>query len=280
MVQPSTLDEALALLASRADGWRPFAGGTDLMVQLEFGVLPLGRYVSLWRIDALRGIAVAPDTISIGALTTYTQIRASEAIEREFPILCRAAEVTGGIAVQNRGTIGGNIANASPAADSPPALLAYDAQIEVVSVRGSRRVPYAGFHVSYRKTDLAPDELIARILLPRRPAGKWTHFYRKVGTRRAQAISKVCFAGVAETSDGTVRDVRIALGSVAPVPMRCNRTESAVRGQIADPATVERARSELLSEIAPIDDFRSTAAYRSRVATNLLALFLRRCART
>jgi CO/xanthine dehydrogenase FAD-binding subunit len=170
-------------------------------------------------------------------------------LAEEFPMLGEAARLTGGIATQNRGTIGGNIANASPAADTPPALLAYDAQLELISVRGSRWVSYSQFHQGYKQMDLAPDELLARIRLPRRFAG-WHHYYRKVGARRAQAISKVCFAGVRRGDE-----MRIGLGSVAPVPLLI--------------------RADLTKEISPIDDIRSTARYRLRVAQNLLDEFLR-----
>jgi CO/xanthine dehydrogenase FAD-binding subunit len=276
MRQALSLPDALSLLAAEPGAWRPFAGGTDLMVLLEFGTLPRGRYLSIWGLPELRGIREEPDTISIGALATYTDVRASAVLQEEFPMLCRAAEQTGGIAIQNRGTLGGNIANASPAADSPPALLAYDAELEIVSERGSRRVPYSVFHRGYKVMDLEPHELIARIVLPRHRNG-WLQFYRKVGTRRAQAISKVCFAGAALVRDGLVEDVRIALGSVAPVPLRCIRTEHAVRGRRADEAVAAAAADALAHEISPIDDIRSTAAYRAHVSANLLRSFLKRC---
>lgn len=279
MRQPSSLEDALSLLAARVEGWRPFAGGTDLMVQLESGALPRGRYVSIWGLRELKGIREEPGVVSIGAVVTYSEVRASGVLQREFPMLCRAAEETGGIAIQNRGTLGGNVANASPAADSPPALLAYDAELEIVSARGTRRVPYSAFHRGYKQMDLAGDELISRLLLPRGGREGWTHWYRKVGTRRAQAISKVCFAGLADARGGAIRDVRLAVGSVAPVPLRCTRTEDALRDRPIDPHTIAAARDVLLSEIAPIDDFRSTAAYRGRVTANLLAAFLEACAR-
>lgn len=276
MRQALSLPDALSLLAAEPGVWRPFAGGTDLMVLLEFGALPRGRYLSIWGLPELRGVREEADTISIGALATYSDVRASAVLQEEFPMLCRAAEQTGGIAIQNRGTLGGNIANASPAADSAPALLAYDAELEIVSERRSRRVPYSAFHRGYKVMDLEPDELIARIVLPRRRNG-WVQFYRKVGTRRAQAISKVCFAGAALVRDGIVEDVRIAIGSVAPVPLRCVRTEDAVRGRRAEGTVTAAAADALAHEISPIDDIRSTAAYRARVSANLLRVFLERC---
>jgi CO/xanthine dehydrogenase FAD-binding subunit len=269
---PDTLQAALSLLASSPGSWRPFAGGTDLMVLLESGKLDEGHYLGIWKLAELRGIETSRDAVTIGALTTYTDVRRDPALRAEFSLLCRAAEETGGVATQNRGTIGGNIANASPAADTPPALLAYDAEIELVSVRGTRRVPYDRFHLGYKKMDLSPDELIARVILPRRGSA-WAAYYRKVGTRRAQAISKVCFAATLDVdrSRRIVRDARIALGSVAPVPLRATTAEAAIRGHGPDAATIAAAQLALASDIAPIDDVRSNARYRLRVAQNLLA---------
>ena len=188
-------------------------------------------------------------------------------------MLCQAAKETGGIAIQNRGTLGGNIVNASPAADSPPALLAYDAELELISRSGSRTIPYAKFHRGYKQMDLREDELLLAIHLPRQGA-QLIHYYRKVGTRKAQAISKVCFDGVAEVENNTVTHVRIALGSVAPVPIRCERTEAALRNQPLTNEIIKSAASTLAAEIAPIDDIRSTRDYRLRVSLNLLQDFL------
>jgi CO/xanthine dehydrogenase FAD-binding subunit len=270
---PSNLAAGLDLMAREAGEWRPFAGGTDLMVLLEAGKLAHRRYLNIWNFRELRGITVSDAEISVGALATYTDIRRHPELQREFPLLCHAAEETGGVATQNRGTIGGNIANGSPAADSPPALLVYDAALELISANGTRRVPYANFHTAYKKMNLGPDELIARIILPRGCVG-WTTYYRKVGTRRAQAISKVCIAAAAKLVNGEIADIRIALGSVAPSVIRATKTENTLRGKRLDAAAMEAARTALAAEIAPIDDLRSTARYRSRIAQNLLEKFL------
>ena len=272
---PDTLSEAVSMLAAEPGAWRPFAGGTDLMVQLESGALPEGRYLGLWKIGELRGIREMGDTVEIGALTTYSEILASELLGREYALLGHAARETGGVATQNRGTIGGNIANASPAADTPPALLVYDAELELISVRGTRRVPYDAFHLGYKKMDLASDELIARVRLPKRAPG-WREHYRKVGTRRAQAISKVCLASALKSvaPGDTIADVRIALGSVAPTVVRARSAEGAIRGQRLDPVVVEAAVHALAQDIAPIDDIRSTARYRLSVAQRLLGQWL------
>lgn len=242
LIAPRDLAQALELVAA---GWKPIAGGTDVMVLFEAGKLAHRRWLSIRELRELRGIEVSDDRVTLGALTTYTDVRRNSFLAAEFPMLCEAAALTGGVATQNRGTIGGNIVNASPAADTPPALLAYDAELELTSARGTRSIPYSQFHTGYKQMDLAPDELLARIRLPRRFAG-WRHFYRKVGTRRAQAISKVCFAGVRSTSE-----IRIGLGAVAPVPLL------------------------LTGAISPIDDFRSTARYRAQITQNLWAEFMR-----
>lgn len=255
--------------------WRPFAGGTDLMVLLEAGKLPHKNYLNIWGLDELRGIAVSDTHVTLGALTTYTQIQAHPILRSEFAMLCQAASETGGLAIQNRGTLGGNIVNASPAADSPPALLAYDAELELSASAGTRWIPYHGFHTGYKQMVLRLDELLTRIRLPRHTSNQLQH-YRKVGTRKAQAISKICFAGMAATNNSTVADVRIAFGSVAPVPLRCVRTEAALRGQKLDPNTIAIARQTLAQEIVPIDDIRSTKNYRLQVSLNLFGDFLSR----
>jgi CO/xanthine dehydrogenase FAD-binding subunit len=270
---PRTLDDALAMLRDEPGVWRPFAGGTDLMVLLEAGRLEHRKFFSIRHLSELRGVTDADGGVRVGALTTYTDVRRSEPLTRHFPLLGRAARETGGIAIQNRGTVGGNIANASPAADTPPALLAYGAEVELISASGARRVPYAEFHTGYKRTVMRADELVAAVYLPR-PVEGARHHYRKVGTRRAQAISKVCFAALAEVEGDTVGEVRIALGSVAPVVMRCPRTEELLKGRRLGGELSRAAAEELAREITPIDDVRSTARYRTRVAGNLLAEFL------
>ena len=270
---PASLADALALLKNEPGVWKPFAGGTDLMVLLEAGKLAHRNYINIWGLHELRGIEATDAHITLGALTTYTEVQANPILQREFPMLCQAASETGGLAIQNRGTLGGNIVNASPAADSPPALLVYDAEVELVSTRGSRWLPYQGFHTGYKEMHLEQDELLTRIRMPRNTADM-THYYRKVGTRKAQAISKVCFAAVGKTADGQLADTRIAVGSVAPIVLRCVQTENALRGHKLDDATIQTACDTLVREISPIDDIRSTAKYRLQVAKNLLVDFL------
>lgn len=270
---PKQLSEALAVLGREPGLWRPFAGGTDLMVLLEAGKLDHKKYLSLAKIEDLRGIQASADSVILGALTTYTEIQNDALLQAEFPLLCAAARETGSIATQNRGTLGGNIVNASPAADSPPALLVYDAEIELVSERRVRWVSYHAFHTGYKRMLITPDELLRAVKLPRRTK-PWRQYYRKVGTRTSQAISKVCFAGGALVENGAIRDLRIALGSVAPIVLRAVKTEDALRRQTISPVAIAAARETLAHEIAPIDDIRSTARYRLRVAQNLLEEFL------
>lgn len=260
MITPRNLEEALARLPE----WKPFAGGTDLMVLFEAGKLAPTRFINIWPLVELKEIEVSADTVTLGALTTYTDVQRHPILRREFPMLCQAAAETGGIAIQNRGTLGGNIANASPAADSPPALLAYGAEVELTSAHGSRWVPYDLFHRGYKQLDLRPGELLTRIRLPR-GGGEGIHYYRKVGTRKAQAISKVCFAGYARKHGANIEEVRIGLGSVAPTPIRWKRAENGIKGLPVDGAVHD--------DIAAIDDIRSNARYRSKVALNLLEEF-------
>jgi CO/xanthine dehydrogenase FAD-binding subunit len=275
MITPQTLTQALRMMKDEPGIWKPFAGGTDLMVLLEAGKLDHKRYLNLAHFKELRGVdAESSGAVIVGALTTYTDILRSNVLSAEFPLLARAARETGSIATQNRGTLGGNIVNASPAADSPPALLVYNAELELVSFGMSRWVPYSAFHTGYKKMILRPEEIVARVRLPRNTQ-QWRQAYRKVGTRKAQTISKVCFAGACRVDDGSIAEARIAFGSVAPVPMRCYQVEALLTGEHVRPELIEECRRKLAGEIAPIDDVRSSREYRRRVAQNLLEEFLR-----
>lgn len=252
---------------------RPIAGGTDLMVAItgELGPGP-DSVVDLWAIDDLRGIAIDGDALTLGALTTYTEIRRSALCREHVPALVDAAATIGAAQIQNRGTLGGNIANASPAGDTLPVLLAADALFVLGSERGEREVPAAEFWTAYRQTALAHDELVLRIRIPLAPDREIR--FRKVGTRRAQSISKVVLAA-AWRGDGTWRDVRVALGSVAATPIRAHGTEAALEGRAPTPETADRAAEALAGELAPIDDVRSTAEYRRLVAARVLHRIVR-----
>ncbi len=273
LVVPGSLRAVVSLLNKEPGAWLPIAGGTDVMVQYAAGKLPAHKLVSIWNLPELRRIDVTPEEVRLGAGSTYTNLREHPIVRNEFPLLASAARWTGGIANQNRGTLGGNIVNASPAADSLPALLAYEAELLLVSVRGERRLPYTSFHVGYKQTTLAPDELIQAVCIPRRFSG-YVSYARKVGARNAQAISKVCVAALGRLKGGVIEDVRIACGSVSPVPLRLTETERMLNGKLIEPALMSLARKTAQAEIQPIDDIRSTAKYRAAVAGNLVVEFL------
>lgn len=270
---PATLAEAYELL-SDGDGWRAIAGGTDLMVQItgELGPAP-ARVLDIWRLDELRGISFDDGSLVLGALTTYTEIRRSPLVAEHLPALAEAAATIGAAQIQNRGTIGGNAVNASPAGDTLPVLLATDAELVLGSRRGERQVGAAEFWTGYRQTARADDELLLRIRIPL-PAGRQVRF-RKVGTRRAQAISKVVLALAWRPDAGVWREVRVALGSVAPTPVRVRRTEAVLEGAAPRRETADHAAATVAAEIAPIDDVRSTAEYRRIVTARVLHRELR-----
>lgn len=278
LIAPASLPAALALLGENPGRYTPIAGGTELMVALSAGRLAQRNLLSLHKLRELRFIDVLPETVMIGAGATFTDLRRHAVIAADFPLLAQAAGWTGSIANQNRGTLGGNIVNASPAADSPPALLAYGARVTMVSTRGARTIPYTEFHLSYKKTVLAADELLFSITLPRRFGGHRSYI-RKVGTRNAQAISKIALAGVALIAEGTIAEMALGAASLREVPTRCAAVEKALLGQAISAATlpglIAAARAALASEARPIDDIRSTAKYRAAVAGNLLEEFLR-----
>lgn len=278
LTAPPTLQAVLARLAEEPGRHALLAGGTELMVAFNTGRLTNRSLISIQHLRELRFIRVDEDAVQLGAGTTFTDIRRDQTIARELPLLARAASWTGSIANQNRGTIGGNLCNASPAADTPPALLAYDAVVTLVSVRGERTLPYREFHLGYKRTALEADELLYSVSVPLAYGG-WRQYIRKVGTRNAQAISKTALAAVARTESGQVQEIRIGAASLADRPMRCLATEEALRGRAfagsALEETVRAGRAALAREAKPIDDIRSTAMYRSAVAANLLEEFLR-----
>jgi xanthine dehydrogenase small subunit len=254
--RPRTLDEALGML--RADGpLTPIAGCTDVYVGLHFATLAARRFMDLWPLDELRGIEELDGGLRLGALSTWSEIRESPLVRERIPILAAAAAEVGGVQIQNRGTVGGNIANGSPAGDSLPVFAAADAVVVLRSADAERRVPFNALYTGYRATVMRPDELIVAVEVPALEGRQW---YRKVGTRAAQAISKVVMAGV--RSDRP----RVAFGSVAATVVRVGATEAV----LAAGGSIDDAAVALEAELHPIDDVRSTAEYRKRVAVNLL----------
>ena len=273
LIAANSLPEVLAQLSSAPGAWTPIAGGTELMVAHAAGRLNTPKLISVWGLAELGFIHVNNDCVSIGGGVTFGQICRHTAISADFPLLSRAASWIGSIANQNRATLAGNIVNGSPAADAPPALLVYDAEIELISQRGSRRLPYSEFHLGYKQSVLEADELVLALHLPRRFA-KHAQYLRKVGTRKAMAITKVALAGTAVVDDGIVAEIRLAAASVTDRPVRMTATETALLGKKLSLDTRRAARNALLSEVRPIDDIRSTAEYRKHVAANLLDEFL------
>jgi len=274
IVAPGNLAAVLELLAAAPGEWIPIAGGTELMVAHAAGRLAARKLVSLWGIGELRFIETNADTISIGGCATFRDLRAHSGIAAHFPLLAKAASWIGSIANQSRATVGGNLVNGSPAADSSPALLVYDAEVELISIRGRRRMPYANFHTGYKSNAMTADELLFAVHIPLRFA-RHRQYLRKVGTRRAMAISKVALAATALLEAGVVSELRIAAASLAAFPVRLYQTEAALLDRPIDTAAIDSARATLLAEAKPIDDIRSTAEYRTRVGCNLLEEFLR-----
>ena len=269
-----TLAEAYQLLAERGKGVRVIAGGTDLMVLMNARQLDARPFLDIWRVEELRGVGDEGEHLRVGALTTYTQLIRSPLVRRYAPALAAASRTVGAVQIQNRGTLGGNVVNASPAGDSLPVLAACDAELEIGSARGLRRVAFNAFYTGYRQTVLAADELLVAVRLPKLREGERDFFY-KVGTRRAQAISKVVMAARAGVSGRVVASIGIGIGSVAPTVIRATQTEALLAGQALTPGLVKQAQETIAGEVSPITDLRSTAHYRRTVTGNVLAKCLR-----
>ncbi len=271
---PTTLGAAYDLLTERGRNAKIIAGGTDLMVLMNAHQLDAAEFIDIWRLNELRGVTDEGETIRIGALTTYTQLIKSSLIQQGAPALVEASRTIGAVQIQNRGTIGGNIVNASPAGDSLPVLAAFDAAVEIGSVRGVRQIAFNQFYTGYRQTVMEPDEILLAVRLPKLKDNERSFFF-KVGTRRAQAISKVVMAMKAQVADDTIKSIGISVGSVAPTVVRAPQTESRLTNAKLNTTIIEQARQTISREIAPITDLRSTEHYRRAVTGNVLAKFLR-----
>ncbi|MBN8721424.1 MAG: xanthine dehydrogenase family protein subunit M [Acidobacteria bacterium] len=266
------LNEAYKILAEQPV--KVLAGGTDLMVVYGSGGKLPSSLLDIWRLDELRTITEENECLKIGALTTYTQLVNNEQVKKYAPTLVDASLTIGAVQIQNRGTLGGNIVNASPAGDSLPVLSAFNAKIEIGSIRGTRQVDFNDFYTGYRQTVLASDELVLNILLPKQKEQETAKFY-KVGTRAAQAISKVVMSVRATVENKRVLSIAIALGSVAPTVIRARETENLLAEKEITPSLLEEARQKLSQEVKPIDDIRSNEHYRRVISGNLIAKFLR-----
>ncbi|HEU4387805.1 MAG TPA: xanthine dehydrogenase family protein subunit M, partial [Blastocatellia bacterium] len=253
---PRALDEAYRILADRGDRIRVIAGGTDLMVLMNARLLDDREFLDIWRLAELRGIIDDGQALRIGALESYTHLIASPLVQQHAPSLVAASRTIGAIQIQNRGTLGGNIVNASPAGDTLPVLAAFDAEIEIGSSRGTRRVGFNQFYTGYRRTVLKPDELVIAVRLPKLQPGERDFFY-KVGTRRAQAISKVVMAARAKLAGERIESIQIGVGSVAPTVIRASQTEALLAGAVLARDAIDRACETIAREVTPITDVRS-----------------------
>lgn len=277
VVRAKNLADAITHMAqghSAGRPWTPLAGGTDLMVSINQRANLPARILDLWGVEGLRGISESEGAVHIGALTTYAAVKRSEVVANVCAPLVESSRLTGAAQIQNRGTLGGNIAGGSPAGDSLPVLAAYDADLALIGVRGSRVVAFNDFYTGYRQNLLQGDELIQQISIPK-PAPGTVGIFRKVGTRKAQSISKVmlCMRGRLD-DDGRVAEIAIAVGSVAPTVIRLPKTEALITGNKVDGELLKAAKAMTLSEVSPIDDVRSNAEYRRTVAGNLVARYL------
>jgi CO/xanthine dehydrogenase FAD-binding subunit len=270
-VRPASLEEAYTARAEHPD-WLVLAGGTDVMVGALHRPPPAG-VIDVFGLDGLGGIEAREDWIRIGAGTTYAELIAHDVVRQELPALQLCCREIGALQIQARGTVGGNMGTSSPVGDTLPMWLALDAEVELGSSQGLRRVPYHTFCTGYRQTVMRPDELIVAIEVPR-PGEGLHQFWRKVGTRRAQAISKVMVAAAARLADGAISHVRLAMGAVADRPVRLVETEALLLGQAPTAELAERVREHVRTEIVPISDVRSTADYRLTAAANLAARFV------
>jgi CO/xanthine dehydrogenase FAD-binding subunit len=253
------------------------AGGTDFMPEVsQSGVRPgpLPWVIDVSRLDELRPIDWDGRRLRIGAGATYREIQRHSAVRERAPLLCRMAADVGGPTIQARGTLGGNLATASPAADGVCAIAAYDATVEVRSLRGSRRIPIAELQTGYKRSRRAADEVIVAVeLTPPAPGSPW--IWRKVGARRAQAISKVALAAVAERSADGLTRFGAALASVAPVTALLPTLRQLVLGTPLSALGAHAVDAAVEADIQPIDDLRSTRAYRLHVAKAIVRVFLR-----
>jgi CO/xanthine dehydrogenase FAD-binding subunit len=274
VMRPRTVNGALAMYAQTPEAL-PLVGGTDLMVTWNLGEMNDRIILDLSQLREWSRIEETSTGLTVGALATHTDLQRHPIVRRRFPLLVAACATVGGVQIQNRGTIGGNIANASPAGDTLPSLAVYEAQVQVVSAKGTRQVPFLDIFAGVKKTTLGPGELIAAIDLPFPPRGPQRQLFRKVGTRAAQAISKTVAAGLLWLErDGRVRDVRFSLGSMAPTVRRLRSAESFLTGRPLTRETIREASALLTADVTPIDDIRSTATYRLATSRRLLESFL------
>lgn len=275
VLSPRSAAEAVKAYA-RSPAALPLAGGTDLMVGWNLGLMNGRSVLDLSRVAEWKKIDVVDDGVDIGSLVTHAQLQAHPVLRKRFPLLAAACATVGAAQIQNRGTLGGNIANASPAGDTFPALSVYEATVRVVGPKGRRGVPLAEIFAGVKKTTLKPGELIEAVFLPFPDETPTRGMFRKVGTRAAQAISKTVFAGLIWNGKGGVLDqVRLSFGSMAPTVRRLHAVEGFLRGRRLNDISITAAAELLTNDLSPIDDIRSTREYRLRASRNILIAFLK-----
>lgn len=280
---PTSLNEVLQILADKP-GTRPIAGGTDLLVQfhkephleqLKANPVPVSHknkkvnLVELSNVKELQGIEATNNHVEIGPCTTHAEIAIDAIINQYFPMLAQAVSQIGSPQIRNRGTIGGNIAHASPSADSVPPLMVLKTEIMLSSLNDERKILLKNFFRGPGETILNPDEIISKIILPL-PRPNTVQFYRRIAARKVHACAKVSVAFCAVFENGILTDVRIALGAVAPTVILATEAAQILEGQKLTIALIEQAAQKAMIESNPIDDIRSTEEYRRAMLGELL----------
>ena len=266
---PTNLEGALAALANGGgETVLPIAGGTNLIVDIRAKRERPDRMVGLGEVDELLGMEFRPERISIGGRTTVSDLLRSPEIAREAPSLIEAARLFGGLMVRNTGTVAGNIASGSPAADLVPPLLVLDAELTLASASGTRTLALDDYYLGYKQDARRPDELITRISWSRLPENSANAFY-KLARRKGDAITVTGVAVALSVAGGACTRARIALASVAPVVLRVKRAEAVLEGRALTPALIDEAAEAAAETCSPIDDIRASAGYRRHTARAL-----------
>jgi carbon-monoxide dehydrogenase medium subunit len=264
-LEPSSLDEALALLARHGGEAKLIAGGTGLVNLMKQRLVRPGFVIGLRALKPLAGIA-ENGGLRIGALATLQSLEVSTAVRRNAPLLAAACRHVATVRVRSMATLGGAVAHADPHLDTPPALIALDGQIVARSQRGQRQIPVDQFFTGYFETVLEPDEIVTEILLPAQPAGSGTAFLKFLPTTQDDYATVSVAARITLGANGAIADARVALGAAAMVPVRATAVEAALSGRAADEKTFRDAASLVLGAIDPIADFRGSAEYKRKMA--------------
>jgi CO/xanthine dehydrogenase FAD-binding subunit len=276
--QPSTLEELLPLVEKFGSEGKIMAGGTDLVVQLKTREVPPLKYVfDIENIEGLHYIRDEGETLRIGPTVKLRTLKTSPLIRKKTFILAEAVRSLATPQIRTMGTIGGNLCNASPGADTAPPLLSLGARVKILSTKGERIVPIENFFASVKRTALRSSELLTEIIVPCQPDG-YGGAFMKVGRRVGHDISVANVAVVVKLTKDCVEDVRIALGSVAPTPMRAIETEAFLKGKEYSQENITRAAEIASTEIKPISDIRASAEYRREVVKSLIEMAIQRAA--